>query len=595
MERFSQFLHIREQIASHLSTVTTHIQQLGGTARVAHLQAIERDLLSNSFRVLICGEFKRGKSCLINALLGSPVVPMKVAPCTGSVTELTYGQMPLLTVYPEQGRSFSAPFDELRNYATIQGEKGNSLRKVRVEYPSEICRKAITLIDSPGLNEDWSRTKASLREIATADALLLVLSCEMALSRSEMEFINSHLRPHQQRLFFIWNRYDSIWDDPVEESALRDRSDTFLRGYSDKIFFLSAREALLAHIQNDEDRLDGSCLPDFVDSLEQYLLRSSAAQKLLPSWQMTLQSISYAQDTLIPRLERLLQNPLHTLQEILESTNKNLADLELQRKEIRETIQEMLTNILEDVIQATDEYITHLPSEVFSASKYLELPEIANRQEREDTILNWFGNWFQQSLHQFGHQTIRHTLEANFEELRLDIDSQRQRFYQKLYRTLQEESDDIILFEGKWIEELSIVLSTSVSVMLINIGRDKVLNALLEVRALRAWLTGTRLGESDRRKLANRLAQAFTEQRESIIADLRSHLEEAFDNMQRLIDRELELSIKDAIQQIQYALSIREQGIAYTEEQRLRLEDSRLVLYNIRAKLLEVKEHVRRT
>ena len=112
-------------------------------------------------------------------------------------------------------------------------------------------------------------------------------------------------------------------------------------------------------------------------------------------------------------------------------------------------------------------------------------------------------------MHQFGHQTIRHTLEANFEELRLDIDSQRQRFYQKLYRTLQEESDDIILFEGKWIEELSIVLSTSVSLMLINIGRDKVLNSLLEVRALRAWLTGTRLGEGDRKKLANRLAQAL--------------------------------------------------------------------------------------
>ena len=69
-------------------------------------QAIERELLSNNFRVLICGEFKRGKSCLINALWVSSR-SNEVAPCTGSITELTYGQMPLLTVYPEQGRAFS--------------------------------------------------------------------------------------------------------------------------------------------------------------------------------------------------------------------------------------------------------------------------------------------------------------------------------------------------------------------------------------------------------------------------------------------------------------------------------------------------------
>ena len=100
MERFSQFLHIREQIASYLSTITEHIQRLGGIARVSHLNNIEQELLHNNFRVLVCGEFKRGKSCLINSLLGASVVPMKIAPCTGTITEVKYGQMPFLTIYP---------------------------------------------------------------------------------------------------------------------------------------------------------------------------------------------------------------------------------------------------------------------------------------------------------------------------------------------------------------------------------------------------------------------------------------------------------------------------------------------------------------
>ena len=143
-------LHIKEQLASNLSNIGEAFDKLGVTSRISYIGEKEQELHQTNFRVLVCGEFKRGKSCLLNALIGDNVLPMKIAPCTGTVTEVRYGELPKLTLLPTHDEPFSAPFKDLRKYTTIQGKKGDLLRKVIVEYPSDLCQKSITLIDSPG-------------------------------------------------------------------------------------------------------------------------------------------------------------------------------------------------------------------------------------------------------------------------------------------------------------------------------------------------------------------------------------------------------------------------------------------------------------
>lgn len=593
MESISQFLHIKEQIAAHLSSIGEAFDKLGVASRSSYIGEKEKELSQTNFRVLVCGEFKRGKSCLLNALIGDNILPMKIAPCTGTVTEVRYGELPKLTLLPTHDEPFSAPFKDLRKYTTIQGKKGDLLRKVIVDYPSELCQKSITLIDSPGLNEDWSRTKASLREIATADALVLVLSCEMALSRSELQFIETHLKPYAHRVFFLWNRADALWDKPDEQRALEKRSDKHLKQYSDRIFFVSAREALLGHLQGSPARFNKSNLTLFIDQLERFLIEQTASRKLEGSWRTSLDSITYAQESLIPRLKRLLGHPVHLLEEIQKSSTQTEVNLNIKREEILATFKEMHREILEDFISILDQYIETLPRSAFEATAEIEFPNYAHRQEREEVILSWFDQWFQASLQDFVNQTIRPSLEKHFEEVRLDIDLKRQRFYQSLYESLKEESDDIILFTGKWIEELSIALSTSLSLLLVNTGREKVLNSLLEIQALRGWLTGKKLIERDRRKLASQLASAFQKERESIIFTQRSFLEEEMQKTSDWLDQDLKRSISDAKEQIDFALTVRKEGVQSTEERQIQLEEAHLTLCSIQSKLLEVKDHVR--
>lgn len=217
-------------------------------------------------------------------MLGASVLPMKVAPCTTTVTEVSYGDLPRLIVEANDG-IHEVDFEQRIQYCTIQGHKTlptsqKPIHKVRLSFPTSVSSKCITLIDSPGLNEDWSRTQTSLKEIAQADVLMLVLSCEMALSQSEQLFIQSHLLPYKDRLFCLWNRADSIWDKPEEEQALKVRSQTHLSEYSNHIYFVSAREGLIGKLQQDDLRWNKSQIPVVLQQMEQFLMQNQTQNKL---------------------------------------------------------------------------------------------------------------------------------------------------------------------------------------------------------------------------------------------------------------------------------------------------------------------------
>ena len=593
MKQISHFLLMRENIASNLADTQALLKELGSTSRGQFLQEIENELLQSNFRVLVAGEFKRGKTCFINALLGNNVLPMKIAPCTGSITEIQYSETPSLTLIPTHDEPFTAPFEDLNQYCTIQGQKGHLLKKLVVHYPTEIARKAITLIDSPGLNEDWSRTKTSLREIATADALILVLSCEMALSQSELQFIHSHLLPYTDRLFFLWNRADAIWDKPEEKLALEKRSAQYLSQFSDRIFYVSAREGLLAKLQHDEERLEFSQVEVVQKAVEQFILEHKAHDKLKPSILTALHTIAYANTTLIPRLQNFLGAPLHILEEHFEKAQGALENIRVKRLEIRASIQEHLHEILDDIIDLVDVYNDELQQQVFEAAQEVVFPPKINRQEREDIIISWFDQWLQQSLHHLAHHTIKSSMTKHFENLRMAIDSHRQEFHQEVLSILDDENaNEVMLFPGKWIGELSIIIATSLSLMLLNIGRDKVCKSLLEVRAIRGWITGNQLAEGDRLKLAQKLAHSFQQERDAIIFHQRSHLEETMKQAQSMIDQEMQMHLDDIIEQIQYALDVRQTSIVATDKAKLNVSKIQASLKSIQENLQEELVHV---
>ena len=591
MQTLNDFLLMREDLAFKISKFNGILGRLGLQDRSLTLTSLENSCHKASFRVLIAGEFKRGKSCLVNAMLGDSVLPMKVAPCTTTISEVSYGDTPKLIVEANDG-THEVSFTDRFQYCTIQGHKTlpaeqKPIHKVKMEYPSSVCSKCVTLIDSPGLNEDWSRTQTSLREIAQADVLMLVLSCEMALSQSEQLFIQSHLLPYKDRLFFLWNRADAIWDKPSEKEALKQRSDEHLSKYSDQIYFVSAREGLLGKIQQDDAQWTKSNIPMVLQKMEQFLVQNQTKSKLEGFWQQSMQMSTYTLFQLIPRMEHLLQSSEDSVKEYklaTEAVERAERDrVEQIQSEIAKTTGDLLTTMEERFIQ----FIDRIPSKIATDADNLTFEPRISRQEREDIIIDWFNQWLQQALHLFTQDELRTTMEASFSDLKIQVDAVRMDHIVAIDEALDCNADEIQLFSGRWIEETSLLITTALSLMLLKIDRDLIAKNLLKVRALRGWLMGSTLNEGDRLKLAKQLQQTLHTEQGRVIAAQKSHMNETTTHLQQSIEQDLRLTRLDAMQQIETVLKLHTSGKQDTslEQQQLQLETLRLSVHTMHSQL----------
>ena len=106
MQTYKDYRNARQKAVDTIAGVEEQLRILGGSAKAKILKVARNRLLSNDFRIIFCGEFKRGKSTLINAMLGNKVLPMKVAPCTGVITEVKFDGLPRVQVHPEEGETF---------------------------------------------------------------------------------------------------------------------------------------------------------------------------------------------------------------------------------------------------------------------------------------------------------------------------------------------------------------------------------------------------------------------------------------------------------------------------------------------------------
>jgi len=591
MQTLNDFLLMREDLAFKISKLNGILGRLGLRDRIETLELLEDECHNARFRVLIAGEFKRGKSCLVNSMLGASVLPMKVAPCTTTISEVCYGELPKLTIEAKHD-TFEADFEHRFQYCTIQGHNSlpddkKPIHKVTIEFPTSVCSKSIMLIDSPGLNENWSRTQTSLREIAQADVLMLVLSCEMALSQSEQLFIQSHLQPYQDRLFFLWNRADAIWDKPAEEAALKVRSDKHLSKYSNHIYFVSAREGLLGKLQQDNTKWAKSNIPKVLNEMEQFLVEKQTKNKLERFWQQSMQISTYTLFQLIPRMEHLLQR---STEELTKYQEKN-TQLETDEAERLATVHTAISNttghLLTEIESKFTQFIDSITDAVVKDADGLSFEPRISRQEREDVIIDWFNEWLQHSLHRFTQTELKSTMERAFSDLKIQIDAVRMEHILAVDDALGVNSDEIQLFSGRWIEETSLLITTALSLMLLKIDRDLVAKNLLKVRALRGWLMGSALSESDRLKLAKQLQQTLHAERQVVLQAQKEHMEETTRQLQQSIELDLRLTRLDATQQIDTVLKQRTLGKQDTplEQQQLQLETLRLSVHNMHTQL----------
>jgi hypothetical protein len=226
------------------------------------------------------GEFKRGKTSFINALLGEPVLPMAVIPLTSIITELVYGETPATEVIFKDGQIKDIPLNALDDYVTERKNPNNekNVKKVIVRYPSKYLKEGVILVDTPGVGSIYEHnTEVSYEYLPEADAVIFLVSSDPPISKTEIAYLTD-IKQYIEKIFFIQNKIDYLTDAEREESLAFSR-EVLERALGNAVTLipLSARLALKGQEQNDKVALTQSNLPEFERELSEFLLKEKGS------------------------------------------------------------------------------------------------------------------------------------------------------------------------------------------------------------------------------------------------------------------------------------------------------------------------------
>ncbi len=211
----------RSQLVTILDRLAEMAQARGAQAEAETRAAASGRLAEGRLTLAVLGEFKRGKSTLINSLLGAEVMPVGVIPMTSVPLLVQFGAEPQVTVELASGGCVTIDPTALRDYATETGNPGNRRGVVRVliQHPAPILRSGVILVDTPGIGSIHAHnTEAAYELLAQADAALFVLSVDSPASRAELDFLAA-ARGQVSRLIFALNKADLLDREELQQAT----------------------------------------------------------------------------------------------------------------------------------------------------------------------------------------------------------------------------------------------------------------------------------------------------------------------------------------------------------------------------------------
>lgn len=331
------------------------------------LADLSNKVRNDTFKIMVTGTFKNGKSTFINALLGEEILPAYALPTTAVINEVKYGEQkkavlyfrdPLPSPLPERladravshmnrykGRAIpplEIPYDEIEDYVVIpmdadlkQMKLQSPYAKVELFYPLELLKNGVEIIDSPGLNEDETRTKVTKDYLSSVDAILYVLNAAAICAGDEMEFVEQDLRGNNfDSVFFVVNRFDLIRSK--EQEGIRQYARMKLQQFypQPEMFCLSAINALDGRLQGRGELIEGSGILPLEKRLTEFLTKEKGRTKLAqPAKQLRSILSREALEVVIPKERVMLEKSLDEVRARYDKVKPRLDMLTAEKKQ----------------------------------------------------------------------------------------------------------------------------------------------------------------------------------------------------------------------------------------------------------------------
>ncbi|MEH2237728.1 dynamin family protein [Nostoc sp.] len=307
--KLKKYQEYRKQLANYCYQISQLIQDCKNHGILPHtlignIAEVSQKIKSQRFRLAVVGEFSKGKSTLLNALLGEEIQPVRAIPCSGTVTVIKYGTERRVTCRYKDGRTEEIPFDQYKLKATISKDAAlehrsdelaqSDIEEIIFENPELVlCKNGVEIVDSPGLNEHPDRTSITYKLLQDTDAVIFLTAAMSVLTEKEKELIqdmryklnNGSLDEPAENLFLLVNFMDML-DNEKDLHEVKTRVENFVKNDNllintgkSRVHYISAKLALKA-IQNKYEDEYLKRFQFFTQSLENFLVLERGKVKI---------------------------------------------------------------------------------------------------------------------------------------------------------------------------------------------------------------------------------------------------------------------------------------------------------------------------
>ncbi len=229
-----------------LASALGKLSALGTERDREQLAALLDRLEAARLRVLVAGEAKRGKSTLINALLGRDVLPSGVTPLTAVTTTVRYGDDERAEARFLDGHDEKYPLAALGDLVTERGNRGNRRRLagVTVYLAAPVLAGGVELVDTPGTGSvfEWD-TETAHEALQSMDVAVFVLAADPPVSASERDLLG-RVAGLSVTTFAVLNKADHLDEPGLAEAVEFTRQVLREAGHPRAVYPMSARAAL---------------------------------------------------------------------------------------------------------------------------------------------------------------------------------------------------------------------------------------------------------------------------------------------------------------------------------------------------------------
>jgi len=305
-------------------------EELGTNRAADEARELAARVSEGRFYVACLGQFKRGKSTLINALVGAPVLPVGFIPVTAVPTVIRYGEREKARVRGRDASWREIAVPDLGEYVSEEynPENAKGIAGVEVFVPSPMLASGMCFVDTPGLGSVFTgNTAATESFIPHIDAALVVIGADPPLSGEELTLVEAVGR-NVEDLILVINKADRTTDEERAAAAdfTRQLLEKRLQRPAGPVFEVSAAERLE---NRGPDRDWGkllAALGQLVEGSGRHLIRTACERGIERLSEQLLAIINAEREALEQPLEES-ERRIAALKESLAAAERSLREL----------------------------------------------------------------------------------------------------------------------------------------------------------------------------------------------------------------------------------------------------------------------------